>query len=156
MVKVKIAWLTASLLTVMTPAWAGSSAHCPAIRDIKVRGMLYSARVDDGGKWLGIADAGSRGRVKTFDRAIIYPTEQPTGKAGDTRRLEDMPARFGKCSYNLEHGSVDLRFKPATQPVVFVSPRATASWQKETGAFDFRYFQCRQADPTACLFVYTD
>jgi hypothetical protein len=139
-------------------AFAFNPEHCPGPGAIRETGGVYTSRTQDGsGEWLGIAPAGSFGKVQSFAEAIAYD-DKAAGvppKKGDQPKG---PVHFGECSYHVESGTVRLRYKPQADPVrvILSSPGewvSTTAWEPESGPFGLQTWVCRAAEATACMFV---
>ena len=152
-----LAALQASFAT-SAAAFASNPEHCPSPGMIREIGDVYTSPTQDGsGEWLGIAPTGNFGKVKSFVEAIAHDEDPPgvSPKKGDKPKG---PVQFGKCSYHLESGMVDLRYKPqaGSVPVVLTSPGewiSTTAWNPESGPFGLQTWVCRAVEATACLFV---
>jgi hypothetical protein len=153
-----LAALQASLATSAAASFASNPEHCPGPGAIRETGGVYTSRTQDGsGEWLGIAPAGTFGKVKSFVEAKVYDDKSPDvpPKKGDKPKG---PVQFGQCSYHAESGIVDLRYKPQADPVrvILTSPGewvSTTAWEPELGPFGLQTWVCRAAQATACMFV---
>jgi hypothetical protein len=126
------------LATVMSLAVSASAPDiprtCPAIESIqRVGGFVYKTPDD---LWLGIPRAPEGGDVRSFQHVQI---------------IDD--TLVGGCVYQLEQGSVSLRYRPSETALVAVDNSLNAWTGVYSDFFDTMIYTCTEADPTACRFV---
>ncbi|GGY24851.1 DUF3757 domain-containing protein [Paludibacterium paludis] len=122
-------------------AMAGSHESCPSIRSIVVSRSVYKAATASGaGEWIGVADARSEGKVRRFMEAVFYPEHGSETSRGS----------LGKCTYELDRGIVDLRFRPDANPVVALAN--PGAWSQRQGPFGVLYYECRGREGD-CRFI---
>ncbi|MEX3937759.1 DUF3757 domain-containing protein [Paraburkholderia phymatum] len=123
---------------------AATVESCPSPARIKMTAGLYSARTGDNeDEWLGIAPAGGGGNIRQFNAATFYPAQD-----------DDVPrGSLAKCSYELDKGTVDLRYKPnsLTEPVVALEGNTV--WHRKEGPFDVIYYECTAPTASGCKFT---
>lgn len=109
-------------------------------------GAIYTNSTNDReGEWLGMAAPGARGEVSGFREALAFEKH-----VGPSTFIE-----FGKCTYTLSQGVVDLRYKPQKENIK-ISLSSNAQWKKEESHFGIVYYICRAQDPSACQFTEID
>ncbi|MBP0596328.1 DUF3757 domain-containing protein [Paraburkholderia sp. LEh10] len=130
----------------------GVSAHtlaatvesCPSPAQIKRTVSVYSARTGDNeGEWLGIAPAGSGGNIRQFNAATFYPAQDDDISRGS----------LAKCSYEVDKGTVDLRYKPNSLPEPVVALEGSTVWHRKEGPFGVIYYECTDPTASGCKFT---
>lgn len=123
---------------------AKTTESCPA--SPRSTGAIYTSPTNDrDGEWLGIAAPGTRGEVSGFREALAFEK-----RVGQSTFIE-----FGKCTYTLSQGMVDLRYKPRKENIK-ISLSSNAQWKMEKSHFGIVYYICRAQAPSDCQFTEID
>jgi hypothetical protein len=132
-------------LALLAPVTASAAAtHCPDPRAIRHTGAIYTAPVPGSGEWLGMAAQGNEGEIRQFIEATVFSDDAPPHMSG----------RFGKCSYKLQTGAVDMRFLPGANRAPTVHILDSAAWPLTEGPFGLRIRTCVNANPQVCAFSF--